>query len=104
SRIIRPATVCTLFPYTTHFRSLTNGSCGTFSTSWTTVTLSSGNDTGVTSGNCYHYRYKISDNVGNQSAVSTTSNDAKVDTSAPNARPSTPLSSSPSADSYAFPS
>src|SRR5207302_651125 len=42
---------------------LSNGSCTGWGGSWTTVTLSSGNDTGVTTGNCYHYRYKISDNV-----------------------------------------
>src|SRR5205085_3982779 len=44
------------------------------------------------SGHCYKYRYKISDNVGNQATSPATSN-AKVDTSAPSA-PSLTLSES----------
>src|SRR5207244_1079573 len=71
---------------------LSNGSCGTFG-SYATVTLSGGADTSVASGNCYHYIYFISDNVGNQSAASAASADAKVDTSAPSA-PSLTLSES----------
>ena len=63
---------------------LTNGSCGSFTSSWSTVTLSGGNDTGVTNGNCYRYRELLSDNVGNQGA-SAASNTVKVDTSAPSA-------------------
>ncbi len=63
---------------------LTNGSCGSFTGSWSTVTLSGGNDTGVTNGNCYRYRELLSDNVGNQGA-SVASNTVKVDTSAPSA-------------------
>ena len=63
---------------------LTNGSCGSFTSSWSTVTLSGGNDTTVTSGNCYRYRELLSDNVGNQGA-SAASNTVKVDTSAPSA-------------------
>src|SRR4051794_25488735 len=61
---------------------LSNGSCGAFPGSWSTVTLSGGNDTGVSSGNCYRYREVASDNVGN-STTSAISNTAKVDTSAP---------------------
>ena len=63
---------------------LTNGSCGSFTGSWSTVTLSGGNDTSVTNGNCYRYRELLSDNVGNQGA-SAASNTVKVDTSAPSA-------------------
>src|SRR5204863_9127549 len=58
-------------PYTTLFRS-----------SWSTVTLSGGNDTSVTSGNCYRYRETAADNVGN-STSSSAGPTAKVDTSAP---------------------
>ncbi|HEU5277858.1 MAG TPA: Ig-like domain-containing protein [Gaiellaceae bacterium] len=61
---------------------LSNGSCGVFTGSWSTVTLSGGNDTTVTSGNCYRYRETARDNVGN-STTSAVSNTAKVDTSAP---------------------
>src|SRR5581483_8588271 len=63
--------------------SLSNGTCGTFSGRWTQVTLTGGADTTVVSGNCY--RYKISDNIGNQSAASANSADAKIDTTAPGA-------------------
>src|SRR5205085_11926972 len=61
---------------------LSNGSCGSFSGTWTQVTLVGGADTTVTSGHCYVYRYKISDNVANQATSSATSS-AKIDTSAP---------------------
>ena len=50
--------------------------------SWASVTLSGGNDTTVSSGNCYRYRELLSDNVGNQ-GTSSASNTAKIDTSAP---------------------
>ncbi len=63
---------------------LTTGTCGTFG-SYSTVTLSGGADTTVTTGNCYRYTYRVSDNVGNQSAASAASADAKVDTTAPSA-------------------
>src|SRR5207244_3227802 len=46
------------------------------------------------SGHCYKYRYKISDNVGNQ-ATSAASSVAQVDTSAPSAPNLTLSESSP---------
>src|SRR5439155_21387121 len=61
---------------------LSGGSCGSWSGTWTTVTLSGGNDTGVASGSCYHYRELLSDRVGNQ-GTSGSSNIAKVDNAAP---------------------
>src|SRR5439155_2038236 len=61
---------------------LTNGSCGSFPGTWSTVTLSGGNETSVVSGKCYRYRELLSDNVGNPD-TSSASNTAKVDTSAP---------------------
>src|SRR3954466_7392985 len=76
---------------------LTNGACGVFAGSWSAVTLSSGNDTTVTSGNCYRYRENASDNVGN-STSSSASSTAKVDTSAP----STPTLSFSNLSSNAF--
>src|SRR5262249_4489539 len=77
---------------------LSNGTCGAFG-AYSTITLSGGGDTTVASGNCYRYTYAISDNVGNQSAASAATADAKVDTSAPGA-PSISISES-SANSYA---
>ena len=59
-----------------------DGTCDAFPGSWTTVTLSGGNDTTVVSGKCYRYRELLSDNVGNQ-GPSGASNTAKIDTSAP---------------------
>jgi hypothetical protein len=65
---------------------LSNGTCGVFPGSWTTVTLNgSGDDTTVQSGKCYRYRYKISDKVGNQGTQAGTSGTAKVDTDGPGA-------------------
>jgi hypothetical protein len=61
---------------------LTNGTCGTFG-AFAPVTLSSGADTSVASGNCYRYQTKATDNVGNVSTASTPSADAKIDKTGP---------------------
>ena len=67
---------------------LTNGTCGSFSGSWTTVT----SPNTVTTGNCYVYRFSLADNVGNPTTY-TSPNVVKVDTSAP-AAPALSLSES----------
>src|SRR5262249_22801281 len=61
---------------------LANGTCGSYSGTWTNVTLSAGNDTGVLNGHCYVYREQLTDNVGNLGS-SAASNAAKVDTAGP---------------------
>lgn len=61
---------------------LTNGICGTAG-SYSAVTLSGGSDTTVSSGSCYRYQYKAADNVGNVSAASPPTSDAKVDITPP---------------------
>ena len=61
---------------------LTNGACGTYGV-FAPVTLSGTTDSSVRSGGCYRYQAKATDNVGNVSAVSQPSADAKVDGSAP---------------------
>jgi PKD repeat protein len=64
---------------------LSNGSCGTFgafANVGTTGVSSPYSDTGVSSGNCYQYRYLVPDNVGNQATISSASV-LKLDGSAP---------------------
>jgi hypothetical protein len=62
---------------------LSAGTCGSFG-AWAPVTLVSGADTSVTSGNCYHYQYKSADVVGNLSASwSAPTADAKVNALGP---------------------
>ena len=61
---------------------LSGGSCGSFSGSWTTTTLSAGNDTSVQNGKCYEYRERLTDNVGNVGS-SPASAIAKVDNAGP---------------------
>ena len=69
---------------------LVEGSCDPFPGSWITVTSP---DTTIQSGNCYRYRYRVSDNVGNN-AVYTSGAVVKVSTQAPSA-PDLTLSESP---------
>ena len=77
---------------------LAAGACGAFTGSWSTVTLTAGNDTTVTSGNCYRYRETAADNVGN-STTSGISNTAKVDNAGPT-NSLTLTSGSPAGASY----
>ncbi len=65
---------------------LTAGACGGFG-GFTTIATHPGataTDNGVSSGNCYRYRYVVLDNVGN-SVTYTSGATVKVDTDAPNA-------------------
>jgi len=78
---------------------MTGGTCGTFG-AWAPVTLVSGADTSVTSGNCYHYRYTISDLLGNQSAPSTQTADATVDSTGPTVTIDPPTETSGGGDQY----
>ncbi|TML59657.1 MAG: hypothetical protein E6G18_07805, partial [Actinobacteria bacterium] len=77
---------------------LSAGACGAFTGTWSNVTLSGGNDTTVTNGNCYRYREVAADNVGN-STNSSASNTAKVDSVAP-ANSLSLTSGSPAGASY----
>ncbi len=61
---------------------LTNGVCGTFGV-FAPLALSGTTDASVTSGSCYRYQAKATDNVGNVSGVSQPSASAKVDGTAP---------------------
>ena len=61
---------------------LSGGNCGSFSGSWTNVTLTAGNDTTVQDGKCYQYREQLTDNVGNTGS-SSASSIAKVDNAGP---------------------
>jgi chitinase len=65
---------------------LVNGTCGGFGAFSTIATHpgASTTDTGVSSGNCYRYRYVVDDNVGNSVAY-TNGATVKVDTDAPSA-------------------
>jgi hypothetical protein len=61
----------------------TTETCGAFPGAYaTTVTLVGGDDTSVTSGNCYRYSYTVSDRVGN-TATATSPSIAKIDTNGP---------------------
>jgi hypothetical protein len=62
--------------------SMTAGVCGVFPGTFpTTVTLVGGADTSVSSGNCYQYRYVVTDKVGN-AITYTSASVAKVDSTA----------------------
>src|SRR5262249_52866082 len=79
---------------------LSNGSCGTFSGNGSTVTLTGGADTPVAGGHCYRYRIHVSDNVGNQSANSSSPADAKVDTSVPTVAVTVPSATGGAGDQH----
>ncbi len=75
---------------------LVGGNCDPFTGAWSVV---SSPDSTITSGNCYRYRYRISDNVGNE-AIYTSGNVVKVSTGAPSA-PELTLAETPgSANQY----
>jgi hypothetical protein len=61
---------------------LAGGVCGTFA-AFAPVVLSGSTDTSVATASCYRYEYKVADRVGNVSAASAPSADAKVDVTPP---------------------
>lgn len=61
---------------------LVGGVCGTFG-AFAPVTLSGSTDTSVATASCYRYEYKVADRVGNVSAASAPSADAKIDVTPP---------------------
>jgi uncharacterized delta-60 repeat protein len=69
------------------------GSFGSFSTITPSGTYPNFTDSTVTTGTCYQYQYKISDNANNQ-VTYTNSNVVKVDTEAPS-DPGTPSTTTP---------
>lgn len=68
-----------------HSAALSGTTCGAYGT-WTNIgpagTYPNFIDNSVVTGNCYQYRYLVSDNAGNQ-AIYTSANTARVDTVAP---------------------
>src|SRR5207302_5634993 len=77
---------------------LAAGVCDPFPSSWSAV---SSPDATITSGHCYRYRYRVSDNVGNN-AVYTSANVVKVSAGAP-AAPDLTVSETPSSpNQYVF--
>src|SRR4029078_10240448 len=71
-------------------RTLPGGAGDPFTGAWTT---DSSPDSTITSGHCYRYRYRVSDNVSNE-AVYKSANVVKVSTGAPST-PSLTLSETP---------
>jgi hypothetical protein len=78
---------------------LSAGTCGTFGV-YAPVTLTSGADLTVATGNCYRYQYSISDNVGNASAPSTPSADARVNSVGPTVTDTAPTEVSGAGDQF----
>jgi hypothetical protein len=75
-----------------------NGTCSSFG-SFAAVVLTGTDDDSVSTGNCYRYRYQVSDLLGNQTA-SASSADAIVDTTAPTITDTAPTESTGAGDQY----